>query len=164
MLIVRWGYLPNEVREALRPLLHQYLWLVPGWCRLLQVRYQQGHEGGEAVQAQMSVSEEYRWAELVLFAGWIDSCPTERRSTIIHELLHIPTGPAATIHLNTVDRLFEDGDAPKFRETLKEEWRRAYEASVQDLTFSILLIPESALPQARFREEEDEHPPLKAAV
>jgi hypothetical protein len=159
MMILRWGYMPTEVRAALAPLLRSYLWIAPGWLRQLGVSYYRGGDGEG--DASTNCDPEYRQAWIRLHAGWLDANPTQRRLEVIHELLHLPLAPVVEEHREAVDRLFEDGDAPKFKETLQEQWRKAFEGTVQDLAFAILNLPQEALPSVDVMEEEDEHPPLK---
>lgn len=161
MLIVRWGYMPPEVRRAFAPLLYQHLWLVPGWCRQLFLQYDP--HGDPNADASSSSEPEYRQGRITLHAGWLDANPTQRRLEVIHEILHLPMSPMVEEHAEAVDRLFVDGDAPKYRETLQEQWRKAFEGTVQDLSFAILALDSATMPTVPFVEEEDEHPPLKAA-
>lgn len=160
MLILRWGYLPNEVRLALQPILVQYLWILPGWCRTLRLDY---HLSDNGADASTSGEFEYRQARIHIHGGWLDGSPSIRRAEIIHELLHIPLLPMVDNHNEDIGRLFEDSEAPKFKATLEEQWRKSFEGAVQDLAYSILQIPTESLPIVHVIEEEDEHPPLKVA-
>lgn len=157
-IILSWGYLPPEVRQAVRPLVIRHLWLLPDWCRRLQVRYEQtmNHEGDEGPAAHFSALSEYRFGELVLHGGFLDENPRERELTVIHELLHCPTAPLASEHEQAIERLFEGSRAPKYEATLQENWRRVYEGCVQDLAYSIMLVTDP--PAVEYEEIEDEHP------
>lgn len=160
-MILRWGYMPNEVRSAVAPILRSYLFLVPPWCRQLAVDYWKGDGSGDA---QTSCDPEYRQGHIQINAGWLDANPTQRRLEIIHELLHLPLAPMVEEHRETVDRLFDDGDAPKFKATVQEQWRKCFEGAVQDLAFAILSIPMEAMPRVDVTEEEDGHPQFEAAA
>jgi hypothetical protein len=161
VLILRWGYCPPEVRRSLAPLLRSYLWLVPGWCRQLGVGFQ---ADGDGADASTSCDPEYRQAWIRFHSGWLDANPTQRRLEVIHEVLHIALAPMSGEQREAVDRLFDDGDAPKYKATLQEQWRKAFEGTVQDIAFAVLAIPPAALPVANVVEEEDEHPPLEAVA
>src|SRR5690606_33069749 len=96
--IIRWDPMPEAVRQIIRPLLVQYLWLLPTWCHLLRVGYQTDEEGLEGAQAVTSASVEYRHARIVFCGEWLTSNPTERRLTVIHELLHVPLAQMSFEH------------------------------------------------------------------
>lgn len=158
-MILRWGYFPTEVREAVTPILRSYLWLVPGWCRQLYVGYT--NEGEIKGDASTSGEVEYRQAYIFFHPGWLDCDPTQRRLEVIHELLHIPLMPMTSEHDELVERLFDDAEAPKFKQTVQEQWRKSLEGTTQDLAFAILGIPVDSLPAVSVVEVEDEHPPLR---
>lgn len=161
-MILRWGYMPNEVAQALQPLIRQYLWLVPGWCQTLTVRYTvlPGDKNPHS-EAAVWVSDQYRRVEICFYATWLDDNPSRRRETVIHELLHVVQQVTAGEHERTLGRLLDDDAAPKFKATLNENWVRAVEMQNQDLTFAILRISEGALPvRSDVVEDEDEQPPV----
>lgn len=157
-----WGYMPSEVRTSFRPVLMQYLWLLPSWCRSLAVRYQQLHHTGVLAVGSAETLPEYRRAGIWVHGAWLDESPRERRLSIIHELMHVPLGPLVMDSKENVDRLAPVGESPILNASLAESHRRSMEGTVQDLTYSILAIPEAALAQIPvpcITEEEDEHPP-----
>jgi hypothetical protein len=158
VLLICWGYMPTEVREAFRPMLVQYLWLLPPWCRKLYVSYKQAHDSGDTdADASCGAMVEYRTASISIHAGWLDRNPASRRDAVVHEVLHVPTMPMVQEQEDVIKRLVGD-EAEKFRGHLQEQWRQRFEGTVQDLTFSILMLPADTLPPVPFREEEDEHP------
>lgn len=157
MITICWGFMPAETRNAFRPILTQYLWLLPSWMRLLHVGYRHAHENGdEQSLASCSVQPEYRQGAILVYAPWMSSNARERRQTVIHEMLHVPLGPMVKEQEEALDRLVPEDEAPKFRDTLKEQWRQRFEGSVQDLTFSISMLDPTRLPTVPFIEEEDE--------
>lgn len=162
MILLRWGYMPNEVRTALAPILRSYLWLVPGWCRQIGVSYNQGDE--DSGDASTSCDPEYRQGWICFHAGWLDANPTQRRLEVIHELLHFPTAPMVEEHQGAVDRLLTGDDADTLKKTLREQWRKVFEGTTQDMAFAVLQIPAEALPVTAVMEEEDEHPPLSVVA
>jgi len=160
-MILRWGYFPNEVRQAFAPLLRQYLWLVPSWCRQLYVGFKV--DAPPECDATTSGEFEYRQARIYIHPGWLTAAATQRRMEVIHEILHIPLLPVTDGQADLVRRMFGDGDAPKFQATVLDHWVKSFEGSIQDLAFSIAQIPESGLPSVQAAEEEDEPPPLQEA-
>ncbi len=154
MLTIRWddGF-PAEARRAVLPVVQQYLWLVPGWCRVLALVWRDWHEddvAGDSAAASTSTEVEYRHATLFVHAPWLSATPTERRANLIHELLHIPMAPMVDEQRATIRALFADGEAPKFQAHIEEQWRQRFEGSVQDLAFAILRIGDSALPGTNY--------------
>ncbi|HEY4699383.1 MAG TPA: hypothetical protein VIH27_03325 [Nitrososphaerales archaeon] len=162
-MIIRWGFFPPEVRNVVRPILLNYLWLVPPWIRVLHLGYGVSKTDNYWAEGSSETNEHYRWTNITIFGHWLDSNESNRRLSIIHELLHISLAPMAEEHVQVINRLFEDGEAPKFRATLNENWKRVMESAVQDLAFSISLIPDiqritllNDLSVLAFTEEEDE--------
>lgn len=154
MIRLRWGACPPEVRTAVRPLLLEYLWLVPEWVQVLGIYFAQTDEFAEG--ASCDANPAYQWAALTIRPRWLESNQDERRQDVVHEILHIPVSNMVIEHTETVKLLFADGDAPKFRTKLEDVWRREFERSVQSLTFSIMKIPREMLPATPFVEQEDE--------
>jgi hypothetical protein len=153
-LIIRWGFMPPEVRTSVRPMLLQYLWLVPGWCRAIIVDWHQPEN--RAAQAWSHSRPEYLEGEISFCPNWLGSGETDRRLAVIHEVLHLQLATMQKEHDALIGRMFSDAEAPKFKSTCEEDWRRASEASVQNLAYSILQIPSTMLPTTAFVEEEDE--------
>ncbi len=157
--MIRWGYMPPEVRDAFRPILLRYLWLAPSWCHTLSVAYRQlDSEGNAHVEAEYASSSEYRKGWITLYSGWLDSPPPERVATVVHELLHLPIAPMKGEHGDVIDTLCPKDESPKFHQHLREQARQRLEGTVQDLTAAILSLPEGTLPNVPFSEDEDEHP------
>jgi hypothetical protein len=160
-MILRWRFMPHEVRAVLRPLLLEYSWLVPGWCRRLSVGWASSEDSAAAAEAFSR--PEYLWGEIWIHRGWLEACETERRLAVIHELIHLQLASMQKEHEADINRLFEDGDAPKFKATLHEKRIKAMEQSVQNLAYAIFSLPQEALPRPTELIEEEDEPPLLIA-
>lgn len=151
-LTILWGYCPQEIRAALRPVLSDYLWLVPSWCQTLYVRWDDRPEEADTT-ASASAQPEYRQAQLTICPGWLGAVHASRRTALVHELLHLPLAPMVIEHSDLATRLLDD--APAFRGYSQEQWRRAFEGSVQDLAAAVSLLP-GPFPSVAFVEIDDD--------
>lgn len=151
-LTILWGYCPQEIRGALRPILADYLWLVPSWCQTLYVRWDDSPED-RAASASSSAQPEYRQAQLTICPGWIGGVHAVRVSELVHELLHLPLAPMVVEHHDLAKRLLDD--APQFRGYTEEQWRRVFEGAVQDMAAAIGALP-GPFPAVAFVEVEDD--------
>ena len=151
-LRILWGYCPPEIRTALHPILVDYLWLVPSWCQALYVRWDGKPEDLDS-NATSSAQPEYRQAQLYIHPGWLAEIHTTRVHNVIHELVHIPVAPMVVEHEDLVKRLLDD--APAFRGYAKEQWRRSFEGTVQDIATAIGQLP-GPFPSVAFDEVDDD--------
>jgi hypothetical protein len=162
MLTIYWGFMPAEVRASVRPLLVEYLWMLPTWTQRLYVRYSDVHndgaDGGGVVRAMVKAVPEYRYAELTVYAAWLHDSPVDRRRTIVHEMAHTPHALLGLEAERSIDTLLPADDAPKFREYAQENVRKAVEAATEDWTHAILRVLPGHLPRVPFEEIEDEAP------
>ncbi|MBW6457419.1 MAG: hypothetical protein K0A98_16175 [Trueperaceae bacterium] len=151
-LKILWGYCPTEVRAALRPILVDYLWLVPPWCQSLYVRWEGKPEDPDS-NASSSAQPEYRQAQLSVHPGWLAEIHATRVHNVIHELVHVPVAPMVVEHEDLAERLLDD--APRFRGYAQEQWRRSFECAVQDIATAIGQLP-GPFPVVSFVEVDDD--------
>ena len=151
-LTIMWGYCPVEVRGALRPILLDYLWLVPSWCQNIYVRWDAAPADSDS-SLSTSAQPEYRQAQFNVLPGWLGHIEGSRRTMVIHELLHLPLAPMVHEHGDLAERLTEDGSV--FAGYAQEQWRRVFEGSVQDLAVSIGMLP-GPFPPVPYVEVEDD--------
>ena len=120
---------PMEVAGALAPILERWLFVVPSWCHVLRVVWDSGL--GEH-PAEVAAQAEYRYAEVTFGPTWLNEDAGSREDQVVHELCHLLVVPISDF----VDDAMEadaGGDAFKV-----EQWRRANESTVQDLTRAFL--------------------------
>ncbi|HSW29284.1 MAG TPA: hypothetical protein VLH75_07280 [Longimicrobiales bacterium] len=158
-ITILWGYCPHEVRAALRPILLDYLWLVPSWCQTLYVRWNERPEDGDQ-SAGSDAQPEYRQAQLTICPGWLSAVHQSRISAVVHELLHLPLAPMVIEHVGLTKRLLDD--AERFHAYSEEQWRRVFEGAVQDLAAAVSVLP-GPFPAVAFIEVEDDDAPSGAA-
>ena len=152
MIQILWGYCPPEVREALRPILVDYLWLLPPWCRSLYVAWDDKYADRDAAMYS-AAQPEYRQAQLRVCPLWLAAIPQVRRQNVAHELLHIPLVPVVQGHDDLLTRLLDD--APGYQGYAKEQWRLAFEGTVQDLAASVAALS-GPFPEVAFVEVDDD--------
>lgn len=133
------GEWPAEARSAVEPSLAGLEWLVPGWCETVWIAWASVPRDNTEAESSATTGIEYpyRWAKITVRPGFLDDTARDRRSALIHELLHVFIGPLAEYAEQMADRLIKD-DAPKFHETVREELRVRHESAVQDLAHAIL--------------------------
>lgn len=146
-----WGYCPPEVRSALRPILLDYLWLVPSWVQTLYVRWEERPEDPDT-SALSGAQPEYRQAQLTICTGWLSAIHASRRTMLVHELVHMPLAPMVIEHEDIAKRLLDD--APRFSGYSLGQWRRVLEGAVQDLAVAVSMLP-GPFPAVAFVEVED---------
>ena len=129
--IVFRGNWPNDVRTIVEPHLSLYAPLVPGWCRILYVRFEAGD--GET-SATIVTSIEGRWATMRVQAAWMDEIPDDRARAIMHEIAHLYVEPMRTVFTDLVNKGIE-GD--RFKGFAWERWKEAWEGTVEDLAWAL---------------------------
>lgn len=79
----------DEVRAAIEPHLRKWGFLIPGWCRELNVTWKDDDDRGAL---NILVHYEYRRADMNVLANFM-SITHRREQNVVHELLHIVTAP-----------------------------------------------------------------------
>jgi hypothetical protein len=123
---------PVEVAALLQPLVEKWSWIVPSICHELRVQFSSDADDEEAIMA-VSLSPEYRAADLLVFPRWLTEKKSERERCVVHELCHIVVAPLTEFTYDVINR----GEKAT-REMLHEHHRRLFEGVVVDLTQSLL--------------------------
>jgi len=152
MIQILWGYCPQEVRHAIRPILVDYLWLLPSWCRSLYVAWDDKY-ADQTTAMYTTAQPEYRQAQIHVCPSWLGGIPHTRRKGVAHEILHIPLAPMVGGHDDLLGRLLND--APGYQGYAKEQWRLAFEGSIQDLAASVVALS-GPFPEVAFIEVDDD--------
>ena len=122
---------PAELRDAVQPHLDKWAWLIPTWCH--RVRVGNTLDGSEGMTADNQTQPEYRAAYIRFSPLWLELDDGRREETAIHELLHIPIEPMRQV---LTDLLRTSTNEPLV-DLVAEQWRLAFEGTVQDLTYAI---------------------------
>lgn len=126
------GYWPDEILAAIQPLLVAQVWLVPPWCREVCVLYETVKM--EKVGANCAIDFSHRIATLRFGPVFLLSDDTERRTTVIHELLHIST---MVLSCNIEDAIREQHEEGLLRSKLLAELEEREEWTIADLSRAI---------------------------
>ena len=124
--------MPRELQDAVRPYLERWLWVAPTWCHtvlvdnIIDVPSNQCGENTTLVQ--------YREARISIAPNWLEQPPGRRESMVLHELMHIPFAPAGELLIEAS----ESTNNEAWRELLENQWRKAIEGAVQDLTHALM--------------------------
>lgn len=118
--------MPPEIKNALRPIVDEWLYLVPTWCHFLKFSY---NAQGEFTMATSS-EPLYRRAFIVMGTGWLELGPNGRVHSLVHEILHISWEPVTETLESVLAECVKDEAA---RNIIDREWRHRYEAAVEDL-------------------------------
>lgn len=123
---------PAEARDALRPYLDAYAWLVPAWCHRVYVYWlaSDGEDGD--TDAEVNPMFDYRYAKLTFYANWLAGPPERRGAVVAHELLHIVTNPLMRYIRRVAKDAFEE-DEPKLFAHVEEGLRERCEGVIEDL-------------------------------
>lgn len=126
--------MPKELRDAVRPHLDRWLWVVPPWCRIIHVCHRHACDDTPGIVASNETSVEYRWARVAVYPAWLDQDDDERSRSALHELLHVILAPMHDV----LSGVLEQTENEPFASTVEEDFRRAMEGAVQDLTFALV--------------------------
>lgn len=129
-------WFPRPLEKTLRTLITPYLWLIPGWCKHILIKYDS--IGAPEAAAEIKVNVDYRNAVIRVYPQFFDTLNSvrEREEMIVHELVHITVNQFYNYSRKEIKRLLSD--APKFAESAQERLDDELERTVQDLTFAIL--------------------------
>jgi hypothetical protein len=133
--------MPQEVLDAVQPLVQKWGWLVPRLCDQIRVKWSiapdEGDDGDEILGAS-EVSSEYRVGTIHLYPAWLAEQPISRERVFVHELCHIVIAPLAELADFIVARCAED---PILRAFVEEWNRKVLEGVTTDLEQVILRSP-----------------------
>ncbi len=126
--IVYRGEWPDDVKRTVEFFLEPYVDLIPGWCRILYVRF-------ESIDADSMVSirvcYENRWATMRVSPDWLEELPDDRSRALIHEIVHIHVQPMRTVFVDVTAGMDE-----QLKEFAWERFREAWEGATEDLTWA----------------------------
>lgn len=124
-----WTGVPKELRETATPLLLAHARLVPGWCKLLTIRY----DDDLADVASVSSEQIYGRCTLIFGASWLNLDEAEREWTVVHELLHSQLSP--------MERAMEEWLSAlplKMRKVAETRFDGALEEAVSGLAYALV--------------------------
>lgn len=125
-----WTGVPKELRDAATPLLAAHARLVPGWVKLLGVRYDD--DMADAVACIQS-EQIYGRCTLTFGPAWLNCDEAEREWTVVHELLHSQLSP--------LERALEEWlvQLPaKMRKVAEARFDGALEEAVSGLAYALV--------------------------
>lgn len=116
-----------ELAKHLAPL----EWLIPGWCQVVHVYWQ---EQGGVPDATITCRTEYEYRRVALtFYPAFLSQKDLQYEQLIHDLLHAFSSIAIDYAEEAIKLLVPENEAPKFREHLLRELHTRTESFTQDL-------------------------------
>lgn len=127
-----------EAGPVVRPLfesvlLHHLPRIAPPWCREVLIGYEDKHEGNSALY--VTGHPEYRWARITVCPSSLSLDITAREKHLVHELFHLPL--EGMHHEHSVVKGFVPERMIGY---VDEQWRRAWEGAVCDLTEAYLAL------------------------
>lgn len=130
---VVWEDPPDEVREALEPMIDRWLGILPGWLYELHISFRpvQSDEPEADNLLSIVVQPEYRKAYLTAFPMWLDLDAESRELDLVHELLHVHVQPIAALLDQMLERLVDRESV--FYKWVQDEIRGRVEGAVCDL-------------------------------
>ena len=125
-----WTGMPKDLKDAATPLLSKHGSILPGWVKLLTIRYDDDMVGANATIASEQI---YGRCTLTFGAGWLNLDAAEREWTVVHELLHPQLAP--------LERALEEwlGALPlKMRAVADTRFEGAIEEAVSGLAYVLV--------------------------
>ena len=126
------GDWPADVRLTVEGAVGRWLYLIPGWCRSIHIRFE--NDGGENQAAAVSVDYEGRHAVMYIRPGWFQESPADREKAIIHEIAHLHVQPIRSVFVDVINKGIEDQG---FKDFAWERFKEAWEGSVEDLAWAL---------------------------
>lgn len=125
-----WTGVPDELRSTASQLLDRHERLVPGWVKLLAVRY-----NSELVDcyADVSVEQSQNRAVLTFAGGFLDCDEQEREWVVVHEIMHMRLSPLEKAWDAMMDAL-----PKKMRAVADKLFEEAIEEAVSGLAYALV--------------------------
>ena len=125
-----WVGVPQDLRDAATPLLHEHKRLVPGWVKFLSMKY----DDNLADEYANACSEQnYGRASLTFGPGWLNLDSTEREWVVVHELGHIALAPLE----RAIEQVLE-GLPKRLKQLCEKLYEDALEESVSGLAYALV--------------------------
>lgn len=134
-LPVSWN-VPAELKKDIRKNVGYLIKLCPGWVLRLTVEYSTSLPYGEQCRASIVSDYKYRQVVLTIYPSWINLSEGDKKSTIVHEAVHILVAPLQQVFKDATDSLF--GDEEKVEKFIHAAWDLAHEACVEDLAHAFI--------------------------
>lgn len=132
MIEVEWR-LAEQGKARFAPFLARALHYAPPWLRSLVVRE---NTADDASLLNTSVMEEYRVSVIRVSDAWYAESEPEQLIAAIHEVLHSHVEGLAVVFRDLLQAVEPDEKAA-LRKWGEEQWRRAEEACISDLSRAI---------------------------
>ena len=124
------GDWPADVLQIAKPVILEYLHLLPGWCLSLHIRFE---DSNESQSAAVSVSYGGRHTVMYIRPGWLQESLEDRHKAILHEIAHIHVQPIKCVFTDLCNKGIED---KAFQDFVWEQFKDALEGSVEDLAWA----------------------------
>lgn len=131
MTDIRWDAMPPEIRKAAEPIINRYAWLLPTWCHVLTVGYENTADTSSV--ATCDAEPEYRQARIAINQAWLEQSAGDRRAALVHELAHLVVAPLAKFAESMVEKLFNE----PAKSIMDEQFRVAMESTVEDFAAAV---------------------------
>ena len=126
--IVYRGDWPADVKKSVGFCLKPYVHLLPGWCRVLYLRFESNPEQSTAT---IRMCYENRWATMRISPDWLEELPEDRTRVLLHEIAHIHIQPMRTVFVDAIAGMDE-----QFRDFAWERFKEAWEGATEDLAWA----------------------------
>lgn len=123
----------SPIRQALEPLVHKWLFVLPDWMDVVEIALA---PGDATYSADMATWVPYRMALERLTPDWLAAPPRERELTVIHEFLHCRLAPLATWGHDLRKAALEEGGA--LDRWARQQYQNAEEAVITEMATMLL--------------------------
>ena len=121
--------IPEEVRGAIDMTLKPLYQFLPGWIHCLYIMWSPSRNG-EA--AEVLTNWQYRDARITITELWMLLGRADRRTTMVHEIMHMYTAPLADYVIEIMDKVL--GDDKRLLDIVHTEMTTRNEIATQELT------------------------------
>lgn len=132
---LKWQGVPAAVRRELEPLLKEWAPILPAWLDQLAVSFAATNEDSPDCPLSITPQPEYRIADLVVHAPFLLMDAAARKSTVLHEVVHVALEPAYALFNALLDATYEEG-SPEYA-LMERLFSDATEGCVTDLELGL---------------------------
>lgn len=126
-------WMPDEIRNALEPIVNKHLSKLPDWCRTLNV----SHSSDNTRSMSVETAYRYRRCNMWVHNDWLMLSKISREEAVVHEFSHGILAPISEFTKRLIDTLKSQDLDELFISVLESEFEEAMEATTQDLTISL---------------------------
>lgn len=129
------GKWPDDILDAVRPLLDTLEWLLPNWCQYATVNF--NSDDGDNL-ASCGIDYGQRIVNIHICAGFFKCPNNDRLEVLLHELIHAFFKPLSDFARGTINKMTPDEEQAILRDVVINELNERNESCTQDLAHCLM--------------------------